>query len=503
VAKSVTLSKLIAQQVPGHVRKNYDTFVKFLEYYYEWLEQKYGPTDVIRNWETYGSVDSDVDEFVNEFKSETLYSLPLSIVGDKRRLLLHAREFLKTKGTERSFKFLFRILFNEDVDLYLPKENIFRLSDGDWVKNDNVIVATSINDPSTFLYKRIKQVRVINEFLTEEASALVIKAERYRRDKIVRNRFFVSDVRGVFKDTHPVFLESDEGTYEYLYPIVTSVDITTAGTGYIKGDTISLDGTAQWVVSGTLNIAKIFDTKVTSLLAASDIVVKVNTVTTTSFTFDGRYITLSSYAEGDDVEVLFPSVTGYVEVDGVDSTGGIVQTRIYDFPIGYPTSPTYSITSRTGSGAVLQVNVGTVGYVAGYYIGSKGMPSSTNFLQDSLYYQEYSYVIRASRSVDTYASIVKQLLHPAGMMMFGEISILSLISMIIRDMKSYVDVVVLYGSYVLVTSEALHSRVMTYDKHKTAVDLDVNTYENFTIQSVLNNYRTKWDYGLPVTVTIQ
>lgn len=504
MAKSVKLSKLIADQIPGHVRSNHDTFVTFLEYYYEWLEQKYGPVDTIRNWDFYSSIDTDVDEFVEEFKSEVLSSFPVSTLADKKRLILHARDFLNSKGTAKSFKFLFRVLFNEDVEIHLPKENLFRLSNGNWVKNDNVLVTSSINDPSLFLYKRIRQTRGINEFVTEEASALVIKVERYRKDKIVHNRLFLDDIRGEFDNAHTVYLDGDDTTFEYIYPIVSRISIDARGIGYRKGDRIQIDSSAPlWVVSGTLNAEKVFDTKATTLLAADEITVKVNTVETVDFTFDGRFVDLSNHQEGDAIEVVIPSTAGYIEVAVVDAPGEIEETRIFDFPIGYTSEPNFTILSSTGSGASLSTVIGAMGYIPGYYLGSDGMPSSTNFLQDSNYYQEYSYVIRASRSVDTYANIVKRLLHPAGMKMFGEINILSILSLIIRDLRSYVEIEVPAKNFLIETDMALHSRVSSFDKAKFTYDsLNIHAYEDLVLGNFFNFFHSKWDFSNPTIVEI-
>jgi hypothetical protein len=46
--------------------------------------------------------------------------------------------------------------------------------------------------------------------------------------------------------------------------------------------------------------------------------------------------------------------------------------------------------------------------------------SWNNKLQDNYYYQEFSYVVRLTETVDKYKDIVKSLLHPAGTIMFGD-----------------------------------------------------------------------------------
>ncbi len=57
----------------------------------------------------------------------------------------------------------------------------------------------------------------------------------------------------------------------------------------------------------------------------------------------------------------------------------------------------------------------------GYYSGTYGMPSSDRVLQDSYFYQDFSYVLTSLLSLSDYYEIVKKLIHPAGMKLFGEL----------------------------------------------------------------------------------
>jgi len=57
----------------------------------------------------------------------------------------------------------------------------------------------------------------------------------------------------------------------------------------------------------------------------------------------------------------------------------------------------------------------------GYYSGDKGKVSSANQrLQDSYYYQDYSYVIRSKTSIEVWRDLIKETTHPAGFQLFSE-----------------------------------------------------------------------------------
>jgi len=139
----------IAQQLPEFVRddSNYANFVLFLEAYYEWLETQYtananstivsttsqGITYGSKNILNYIDVDETLDDFVQYFINDFLPYVPAEISTDKRKLLKISKQFYQSKGTEKSYKFLFKALYNADVELFNTNDAILRASDGKWI----------------------------------------------------------------------------------------------------------------------------------------------------------------------------------------------------------------------------------------------------------------------------------------------------------------------------------------------------------------------------------
>jgi hypothetical protein len=56
----------------------------------------------------------------------------------------------------------------------------------------------------------------------------------------------------------------------------------------------------------------------------------------------------------------------------------------------------------------------------GRFLNDDGFLSSHNFLQGRDYYQNFSYVIRSTQSLNNYRKAIKDLVHPAGLKLFGE-----------------------------------------------------------------------------------
>jgi hypothetical protein len=70
--------------------------------------------------------------------------------------------------------------------------------------------------------------------------------------------------------------------------------------------------------------------------------------------------------------------------------------------------------------AIIKVSIGPLAKYPGYYTSNLGFLDDAIYIQDSKYYQAFSYVIKIDERLDSYRSFVKSLVHPAGMALFGE-----------------------------------------------------------------------------------
>lgn len=130
-------SLLIDRQVPEFIREEYPKFISFLEAYYEFLEQKQGTkindlTTESKKMRFLSDVDVSLDEFEKNFFNTYLNFMPQNVAVDKEFLIKNVLPLYLSKGSEASFKFLFRLLFGKEVDVSYPKDRILRASDGKW-----------------------------------------------------------------------------------------------------------------------------------------------------------------------------------------------------------------------------------------------------------------------------------------------------------------------------------------------------------------------------------
>lgn len=143
-----TISSFINTQVPGFIREQDPNFVAFLKAYYAWMEQSNTGAVLYhtRNLMDYKQVDNTTDDFIDYFKKDFLPYFPDTIALDEKKLLKVANKFYKKKGSEESVKFLFRVLYNKDAQIFYPKQNILKASDGKWQLPQSLKISLSANN---------------------------------------------------------------------------------------------------------------------------------------------------------------------------------------------------------------------------------------------------------------------------------------------------------------------------------------------------------------------
>jgi hypothetical protein len=146
-------SILINRQVPEYVREEYPLFLTFLEAYYEFLESKQGSqkndlTTQLKSLRDISDVDVSIDEFETQFLNSFASLIPVDAQVDKAFLLKNILPLYQSKGSENSFKLIFRMLFGEETEVLYPRDNILRASDGKWKIDTTLKVST--NDISSF-----------------------------------------------------------------------------------------------------------------------------------------------------------------------------------------------------------------------------------------------------------------------------------------------------------------------------------------------------------------
>ena len=153
-------SLLIPSQLPAFIRDDpaYGNFVLFLQAYYEWMEQNNNVTDRSKNLLNYKDIDNTADQFLDYFYNDFLAYFPKDILADKQKVIKLARELYQSKGTPASYQFLFKVLYNSDVDFFYTKDAVLRASAGKWYVAKSLKLAS--DDPN---FLNISNLRIFGE----------------------------------------------------------------------------------------------------------------------------------------------------------------------------------------------------------------------------------------------------------------------------------------------------------------------------------------------------
>lgn len=139
--------------------------------------------------------------------------------------------------------------------------------------------------------------------------------------------------------------------------------------------------------------------------------------------------TIAVTSNGSSASLVATNIQGNsanVEVDVANNAvglGAIREIEITNFGIDYSNATIDA--SLIGDGnANLEAIIGGSATTAGSFLTDDGK-ISVKIIQDSLFYQDFSYVIRSGLVFNAYRELVKQTLHPVGLQFFGEILISS------------------------------------------------------------------------------
>lgn len=329
------IHKLVSNQFPSFYQDEGPEFVTFVEEYYKWLELNVSTdrlitaaqyallseadqelwydidgtgkyyrftggfvVQTIRDLFNLRDVDTTTDTFLNQFILKYLNGVPKNILGDKRFLVKHILDVYRSKGSKEGVSLLFRLLFNESINIYVPSYDILKPSDGKWVERRYLEISYSQSNPDFH-----------NKFIvgqTSEARAFVENYIKYQQPGVPVEVLFISNIEGSFVKGEKLLYENGEGN-------LSSVD------------------TAPFV----LGSAKTFDV----LFTSKDFEV-------------GDILIANSQASGAGLKAKVSSIRS------AESSNGTISFRIINGGSGYTNNATVTISTgsnTTGSGATFRV----------------------------------------------------------------------------------------------------------------------------------------------------
>ena len=424
------LSTIVQSQLPEFIQADFPTFIAFIKAYYEFLEQDSHPQEVIQNTRLYQDVDFTIDSFIKYFKQTYCNDIPEFAVFDRKTLIKKIKDLYERKGSEASYRLLFRLLYNKEIEFFYPATQILKASDGKWKQEYSIFIEVIFGDINSIVKKN-----------------LIIRNDQTRFPIYIFKKRQVTTSKGINASVFECFFDNSknvpillndvieyEGFKGRVVSVPTSASVYKPGSGFRVGDILN-------VTSGDGVEAKLKVTDVGTNGAIESVEFlkfgygyvgdfynfftaqkRVPRKSTFNFDIPGGTVSITDQTEGF-IERGTVTTPNYAELScfAEDYSGDLLQTF---FTSTFSESKN-EIDSSIGadSDAAIFISQGIKTKYPGYFLTNDGFLSDEMYLENQEYYQPYSYVIKIDELLESYKKVVKDILHPAGMRLLGEFSL--------------------------------------------------------------------------------
>jgi hypothetical protein len=132
-----TESAIVNDLIPEQQREDADILIRLLEDYYQHLNSKGLPSYEINRVLKESDIDSASDMFLERIQSEIAKTFPTSLKFNKVSFYKKVVQYYSARGNEDSALVFFKLFFNETAEIFYPKDQLFKLSQGTWNINSN------------------------------------------------------------------------------------------------------------------------------------------------------------------------------------------------------------------------------------------------------------------------------------------------------------------------------------------------------------------------------
>jgi len=375
--------------LPSNIQSSASNLIAFIQKYYEYLNTVGLPSCEIGGILTDKDIDAPSNHYLDNIRELIALNIPNSTALDKVSLYKIIINYYNTRGSEESIAAFFKIFLNEIVSVSYPKDHLF--------------------EPSSGKFKR----------MTYDVEPLQLSSAPVNG---IPDKINVSPIENVLNYPGYVFTDANNQILTIALPL------TTNGTATVTFAPLSFvgfyNGKMSYTNGGALsNVATYTD----------------------AMYYDGtRWVLEKTNGAGTSLAKWY-NTTGNLLQEGPTASpyawtaqGSATGIPVISFITGDASPPaTMPINGNmyavVGTGPARQAYRCTdVGTAAGHsivwepfqewwYEDVRGMPSNTDKLQDSYYWQLHSYVITAAVDSSVWFDPYLRFVHPAGLKLFAQL----------------------------------------------------------------------------------
>lgn len=213
----------IKYSLPEHIRVRNPLLVKFVEFYYQWMEKEGQPLAFLNYVLDLKDVDSTTNIFNRKIFDQMLALLPQNSKVDKSLVLKNLDHFLKSKGSMESFQFVMKALFDQEMELEYQHPYVMAAS-ANQLDKDSLLVLKSTDDFSQSTGSFLQQPDNFSSALIETATEFTLNSEMYwelRLSSIVGEFTPYATVQSLKKTINRNFIVVDQYfTLVNLFPVL-------------------------------------------------------------------------------------------------------------------------------------------------------------------------------------------------------------------------------------------------------------------------------------------
>ncbi len=276
------VKSFVSDSLPEFISSDNSTFKLFIEAYYEYLEKRNdqeslnvkdmfkaidNPMAIVNNSTEYKDIDSTLDSFLDYFKREFLpIAVETSSVTD-RVLIKKIRDVYLAKGSPKSYELLFRMLYNENIDIFETRDNIIEASEGKYLSFPIATfkVVNYSNNIDVLNFSLATLSHSVDNFDTDSDVATVLSGSILGKTGDSDKAFVISvQLNFAFTpDTTQIYRITDQNNNRIFIDVqpflsLSGLTSTNDAPGYVEGDVIevkskSLNKTFNVVVDSVNN----------------------------------------------------------------------------------------------------------------------------------------------------------------------------------------------------------------------------------------------------------
>ena len=151
------MSHKVTSIVPEHIQLERPQLMTFLEAYYDFLQEPDQPGSFLKNLPVHRNLDDTATIFLELLQRELATPIPETIIANKRKLYKNITDIYLSKGAEPSYTALFKLIFNDEIELYFPRVDILKPSDAKydiasdrWLSDDGKLSVKKFIQDSRF-----------------------------------------------------------------------------------------------------------------------------------------------------------------------------------------------------------------------------------------------------------------------------------------------------------------------------------------------------------------